>query len=323
MQDAFGRTISYLRLSVTDRCDFRCWYCLPRSHRDFAKQRDWLQADEIERLVTIFAQLGVRHVRLTGGEPLTRRDIVDISGRVRRVPGIDELSLSSNASQLARLAAPLAASGVSRLNISLDTLNPQRFFELTGGELAPVLAGIEAARDAGFSLIKINMVMLRDVNDDELVPMVEYCRERGLALRFIETMPIGSGGIEANQHYISLKVIEERLHHHYRLQPAAIRGSGPARYLQVEDSDLVVGFITPQSQHFCDKCNRIRLSAIGALHLCLNSENPLSLRDMVRGGADDLAIKAAILKSMAFKPERHTFDQPETHTIRPMSALGG
>ena len=323
MQDAFGRHIHYLRVSVTDRCDFRCSYCLPRSHRDFAAPPDWLDVDEVGRLVGLFGALGVSHVRLTGGEPLVRRELPLIVRRIAALPGIADLSLSTNASRLAGKARELRAAGVSRLNISLDSLDPARFRRITGGNLAAVIDGIDAARAAGFAPIKINMVAMRGVNDDEFDAMVAFCIARDLTLRFIETMPIGAGGQGAQDHYLPLQVVEQGLRQRYRLQPAAIQGSGPARYFRVEGSGLRIGFITPQSQHFCATCNRVRLSVTGDLHLCLGQEDKVALGTMMRDGADDATLRQAILDGIANKPERHHFLTAPTAILRPMSALGG
>ncbi|MBV2097079.1 MAG: radical SAM protein, partial [Candidatus Thiodiazotropha sp. (ex Codakia orbicularis)] len=204
LSDPFGRRIEYLRLSVTDRCDFRCFYCLPRSHRDFEMPDDWLTTDEIERLVAQFAALGVKHVRLTGGEPLVRKGVDEIARRIAGLPGIEELSLSTNASRLDRFAEQLSRAGVSRLNISLDSLNEEKFLEITGSRLQPVLAGIARAQASGMSPIKINMVVMRGINDDEVESMIEYCMEHHLTLRFIETMPVGQGGQAASEHYMPL-----------------------------------------------------------------------------------------------------------------------
>lgn len=323
MRDSFGREISYLRLSVTDRCDFRCFYCLPRDYRSFATPEHWLSPSEIKRLISVFAGLGIRHVRLTGGEPLVRKELLEITRRIGEVAGIEEISLSTNASRLRQQAGELRKSGVSRLNISLDSLDPSTFEEITGGSLSKVLDGIQAAVDVGFHPLKLNMVVMKGINDHEVEKMVDFCMNQGLTLRFIETMPVGRNGIEANRHFIPLREIETRLRQRYSLQPAAMRGSGPARYFQVGGTGLVIGFITPQSQHFCDTCNRVRLSVEGDLHLCLGKENRISLRDMLREGASGDAIAEAIIAGVRLKPERHSFDQPETHVLRPMSALGG
>jgi len=323
MRDPFGRHIHYLRLSVTDRCDFRCSYCLPRSHRDFVTPEQWLGAPDLRRIVAVFASLGVSHVRLTGGEPLVRRELGEIATALASVPGLRELSLSTNASRLATCARPLKSAGVTRLNISLDSLDPDNFRALTGGQLVHVLAGIDAARDAGFAPIKINMVVMRGVNDHEVDAMVDFCRDKGLTLRFIETMPIGTGGQQAQRHFVPLAEVEQRLRGRFRLSPAAMHGSGPARYFRVDDSELRIGFITPQSQHFCDTCNRVRMSVDGDLYLCLGQDNRVALGSMLRAGASDADLRAAILEGVAHKPQRHHFLDAPGAILRPMSALGG
>lgn len=323
LKDSFNREIHYLRLSVTDRCDFRCFYCLPRSHREFETPDEWLTSDEVERIVGQFAMLGVKHVRFTGGEPLVRKELNEIASKIAALPGIEELSLSTNASRLAQFSEPLHTAGVRRLNISLDSLDEERFKQITGSHLQPVLQGIDAALDSGFHPIKINMVVMRGINDHEVEGMVEYCLDRGLTLRFIETMPVGEGGRSASQHYMPLSEIEARLRKRYTLQPAAMRGSGPASYFQIDESGLVIGFITPQSQHFCDTCNRVRLSVTGDLHLCLGQEDRLELRPMLRSGASNETIRQAIRDAVMRKPERHNFNEVPEAILRPMSALGG
>ena len=323
MKDQFGRQIHYLRLSVTDRCDFRCTYCLPRSHRGFATPESWLTPDELARISAVFSALGVNHIRLTGGEPLVRPELTAIVTRLRAVPGIEDLSLSTNASRLAKFAHDLKSSGITRLNISLDSLHAPTFKQLTGGELHKVLDGIDAASEAGFSPIKINMVVMRGVNDHEVNDMVAYCQRQGLTLRFIEAMPIGPGGQDAQDHYMPLSEVEEGLQDQFRLSPAAMQGSGPARYFQIDDSELLIGFITPQSQHFCDTCNRVRLSVTGELYLCLGQENKVELGTMLRDGASDEQLQAAIMDAIANKPKRHDFAGAPTAILRPMSALGG
>ena len=323
MKDGFGRQIHYLRLSVTDRCDFRCTYCLPRSHRGFATPQEWLTPAEIARIGGIFSQLGVNHIRLTGGEPLVRPELQEIVERLGALPGIEDLSLSTNASRLAKYAPGLKKSGITRLNISLDSLDPVTFHTLTGGRLDRVLGGIDAAREAGFAPIKINMVVMRGVNDHEVNGMVAFCRDKGLTLRFIEAMPVGPGGQNAQDQYMPLSEVEDRLHDQFSLSPAAMKGSGPARYYQIDDSELLIGFITPQSQHFCDTCNRVRLSVKGDLYLCLGQEDKVELGTMLRAGASDAALQSAILEAIANKPKRHDFLDAPTAILRPMSALGG
>lgn len=321
--DPFHRNIVYLRLSVTDRCDFRCYYCIPKGYHDFTPPDTWLTFDETERLVRLFVDLGVRRVRLTGGEPLTRRGLPDLARRLGALPGIEDLSLSTNASQLARHASALKQAGVERINVSLDSLQADRFHDITGGELGKVVDGLMAAKAAGMDPIKINMVVMEGVNRDEIGDMVSFCLEHGFTLRLIETMPVGETGCNASERYVSLDEVRRDLEARYDLEPAAMVGSGPARYLRVKGTDLRIGFITPISQHFCDTCNRVRLSVEGTLFLCLGQHDRLELRPMLRQGLDDAAIKAAIVEAIGRKPERHEFVENPGHVVRIMALTGG
>lgn len=321
--DRYQRRIEYVRLSVTDRCDLRCFYCLPRGYRDFETPEHWLTFDEIERVVAVFTRLGVHRVRLTGGEPLVRHDLPVLAARLAALPGLEDLSLSTNATRLARHAEALRRAGVRRVNISLDTLDPARFRAITGGRLEKVLEGIEAARSAGFAPIKINMVVMRGVNDDEVEAMVEFCLAHGFTLRFIETMPMGETGRHASDRYIDLETIRRRLARRFELLPGMMPGGGPARYVQVAGTDLRIGFITPISRHFCATCNRVRLSADGTLHLCLGQEHSLPLRPLLRDGASDAELAAAIRAAVARKPERHEFRERPEKVVRFMSMTGG
>jgi cyclic pyranopterin phosphate synthase len=322
--DPFGRAIEYVRLSVTDRCDLRCQYCLPQGFHDFEEPGDWLSFAEIERVIGAFAALGVRRVRLTGGEPLTRRDLPQLAARLARLPGIDDLSLSTNAVQLKRDAVALYAAGVRRINVSLDSLKPQRFAEITGGgKLDKVLEGLMAAKRAGFAPIKINMVALRGVNDDEFEAMVDFCLEHGFALRFIETMPVGDTGRAAGDRYFDLQGLRQRLAARYELLPAVMPGGGPARYVQVQGTGLRIGFITPISQHFCDTCNRVRLSPQGTLYLCLGQNDTVELRPLLRAGIDDTTLIEALRTAIAHKPQRHEFREKPDQIVRFMSRTGG
>jgi len=323
LTDPYGRRIDYVRLSVTDRCDLRCLYCLPEDHRDFAKSDAWLDFDEIERVIGAFAALGVQRVRITGGEPLVRRGLPLLATRLARLPGISDLSLSTNAVGLARHAAALRAAGIGRINVSLDTLQPARFKAITRGRLDKVLAGLMAARAAGFSPIKINMVVLRGINDDETVDMVEFCIEHGFTLRFIETMPVGATGQAATGHYIDLQEIRKRIERRYTLVPGVMPGGGPARYVQVAGTDLRIGFITPLSQHFCATCNRVRLAADGRLHLCLGQEHSYDFRPLLRAGASDRELQDAVIEAIALKPERHEFNEKPHQVVRFMATTGG
>ncbi len=321
--DPFGRNIEYLRLSVTDRCDLRCSYCLPKGFKDFSEPAEWLSFAEITRVVAAFAQLGVRRVRITGGEPLVRKDIPTLVAQLAALPGVDDLSLSTNATRLAKQAAELKQAGISRINVSLDTLQPERFKAITGGQLDKVIHGLMTAKAAGLSPIKINMVVMKGVNDDEVEAMVNFCLEHGFTLRFIETMPMGDTGREASKQYISLQDVRARLESHYELVPGVMPGGGPARYVRVAGTELRIGFITPISQHFCETCNRVRLSAEGTLHMCLGQDDSYSLRDRLRAGISDSELLAHLRHAVSLKPERHEFKEYPGQMVRFMSSTGG
>jgi len=322
--DPFGRTIEYVRLSVTDRCDLRCFYCLPKGFKDFEEPEEWLSFSEIERVIKAFSELGVTRIRITGGEPLVRKNIPELARRISALPGIEDLSLSTNAVQLKRYAAQLKQANISRLNVSLDSLNPQRFKEITnGGKLEKVIDGLMAAKSVGFNPIKINTVMMRDINDDEAEDLVAFCIEHGFTLRFIETMPVGNTGREAATKYVDLQQIKLRLAKSFELVPGVMPGGGPARYVQVAGTDLKIGFITPLSQHFCDTCNRVRLAADGTLYLCLGQSDKVELRPLLRAGISDEELKQVIINSMALKPERHEFNEKPQKIVRFMSMTGG
>ncbi len=323
LTDPYGRRIEYVRLSVTDRCDLRCFYCLPKGFRDFQEPDNWLSFDEIERVIGAFGALGVRRIRLTGGEPLTRHRLPELAARLAALPGIEDLSLSTNATRLDKHAVALQAAGVTRINVSLDSLCPERFKAITGGRLDKVLAGLMAAKAAGFAPIKINMVALRGVNDDEFEDMVAFCIEHGFTLRFIETMPMGSTGRDAADNYIDLQDVKRRLGERYELIPGVMPGGGPARYVRVAGSELRIGFITPISQHFCATCNRVRLSADGTLYLCLGQDDKVELRPLLRAGISDTELQHAIAQAIKIKPERHEFKEKPQQVIRFMSVTGG
>lgn len=321
--DPFGRSIDYVRLSVTDRCDLRCFYCLPKGFKSFEEPEDWLTFDEIERVIRAFGALGTRHVRITGGEPLVRKNLPELTQRLSQLPGIEDLSLSTNAVKLARHANDLHSGGIRRLNISLDTLDPKKFQEITGGKLQKVLDGLMAAKDAGFSPIKINMVVMKDVNEYEVESMVDFCIEHDFTLRFIETMPMGDTGRDAVDHYVNLQTVRTKLEHRFKMVPGVMPGGGPARYMQVVDTDLRIGFITPISQHFCETCNRVRLSVDGTLYLCLGQNDKLELRPLLRDGASDGELQDAIRHAISLKPERHEFNEEPEQIVRFMSVTGG
>ena len=320
--DRFGRSIEYLRLSVTDRCDLRCTYCLPEGFKDFEEPEHWLTFDEIERVVGAFTRLGVSRVRLTGGEPLLRGYLPELAARLKRLSGLHDLSLSTNATQLDKHAPALAQAGISRINVSLDSLQAERIEQITGRAVLPkILAGLAAAKHAGFSPIKINMVAMQGVNDDEIDAMVAFCIEQGFVLRLIETMPMGDTG--RNAQHLDLQPVKEKLRAQFGLIEGVMPGGGPARYLQTLDGNFSVGFITPISQHFCETCNRVRLSVDGTLYLCLGQEEKVELRPLLRNGVSDQALEDSILQAIAIKPERHEFREQPAKLIRFMSATGG
>jgi len=321
--DPFGRRIEYVRLSVTDKCNLRCFYCMPKGFKDFEQPEHWLTYDEIERVIKVFTELGVARVRLTGGEPLVRKNISQLSKRLTALPGLKDLSLSTNAVLLDKHADDLHDAGVSRINVSLDSLNPERFKEITGGELQPVLDGLIAAKQAGFSPIKINMVAMKGINDNEFEDMVEFCIKHDFTLRFIETMPMGATGEDATDHYLDLQTVKQKLSQRYDLIPGVMPGGGPARYVQIKNTNLRIGFITPISQHFCETCNRVRLSVDGTLYLCLGQDDKVELRPLLRAGISDNELKNTLIKAIGLKPEKHEFKYKPEQVVRLMSMTGG
>jgi cyclic pyranopterin phosphate synthase len=321
LTDRFGRAIEYLRLSVTDRCDLRCAYCIPEGFKGFEEPAHWLTFDEIERLLGVFARLGMKRIRLTGGEPLLRRNVTELARRIAALPGVDDVSLSTNATQLGKMAVDLKAAGVTRLNVSLDSMNAETVARINGRPvLNEVLQGLEAASAAGFAPIKLNMVVMRD-NADEVDAMVEFCLERGYVLRLIELMPMGDTARKMG--YVDLQPIKRQLQQRYGLIDKLMPGGGPARYLGTADGSFSVGFITPLSQHFCETCNRVRLTVDGQLHLCLGQEERMDFRALLRDGASDDDLIVAIHQAMDLKPERHEFREQPEKLIRFMSMTGG
>ena len=323
LTDPFGRRIDYLRLSVTDRCDLRCGYCLPKGFKDFQEPEQWLSFAEIGRVVAAFIALGVRRVRLTGGEPLMRRNLPELAARLSALPGLSDLSLSSNCTQMESLAKPLRRAGVQRLNVSLDSLRPEVFKEITGGDLDRVLRGIAAAQAVGMAPIRVNTVIMPGVNDGEIEEILDYCARHGFTLRLIETMPMGSTGQAAASRFGDLEPIRRRLETRFDLIPDVLPGGGPARYYRVGTSDTRIGFITPISQHFCETCNRVRLAVDGTLYLCLGQDNSYPLRPLLRRGIDDAALIEQLRRTIALKPERHAFSERPGQVVRFMSMTGG
>ncbi|MEN8761997.1 MAG: GTP 3',8-cyclase MoaA [Thiogranum sp.] len=321
--DPFGRHVEYLRLSVTDRCDLRCFYCLPGDYRDFREPEEWLTFDEIERVIRAYASLGVQRVRVTGGEPLVRKNLPALVTRLSGIPGIEDLSLSTNAVSLSRQADALKTAGIDRINVSLDSLRADRFKDITKGNLDKVMDGLMTASKAGFKPIKINMVIMKGINDDEVEDMIEFCIEHDFTLRFIETMPMGDTGRNAASHYLSLQDVKNRLEQRYDFIPGVMHGGGPARYVQVAGTELRIGFITPISQHFCETCNRVRLAVDGTLYLCLGQDHKFEFRPLLRAGISDSELQEAAREAIALKPERHEFREKPQQLVRFMASTGG
>jgi cyclic pyranopterin phosphate synthase len=323
MIDPFGRTVSYLRVSVTDRCDFRCVYCMAED-MNFLPRADLLSLEELERLCAAFIRLGVKKLRLTGGEPLVRKGVMGLFERLgqRLGQGLDELTLTTNGSQLATHAAGLRAAGVKRINISLDTLDEQKFAAITRwGRLPQVLGGIAAAKAAGLA-VKINMVALKGVNEDEISSMLAWCGEQGFDLCLIETMPMGEV-VHREETHLPLDGVRRRLDQDWTLSPSRHVTGGPARYWDVAETGTRIGFITPLSNHFCDDCNRVRLTCTGTLYMCLGQEDAADLRAPLRASADDAMLERAVHAAIARKPKGHEFDITRPAVARHMSLTGG
>lgn len=328
--DPFARAISYLRVSVTDRCDFRCTYCMSEN-MTFLPKADLLSLEELDRLSSAFIRLGVQKLRITGGEPLVRKGILtyfEAMARHLATGALKELTLTTNGSQLAKFAAALADLGVRRVNVSLDTLDPAKFADITRwGRLSQVLDGIEAAKSAGLK-VKINAVALKGFNDDELFPLLDWCAKEGHDLTFIEVMPMGEdmSPLRLDQ-YWALKDLRARLASRYTLTDLTERTGGPARYVRVEETGQKVGFITPLTHNFCESCNRVRLTCTGQLYMCLGQEDMADLRAPLRASADDAVLEQAIRAAIARKPKGHDFDYSRQKVAgqitRHMSHTGG
>jgi len=329
MIDPFGRRITYLRVSVTDRCNFRCRYCMAE-HMEFLPRKDLLTLEELDRVCSVFVRRGVRKLRITGGEPLVRRDIMTLFrslGRHLGTGALDELTLTTNGTQLAKYAGELAACGVTRVNVSLDTLDSDRFAAITrGGRLVEVLAGISAAKAAGLA-VKINTVALKGINEDELDDLIVWCGKGGLDLSLIETMPLGEIEGDRNEYYLPLSDVRARLERRWTLTDLTLSTGGPARYVGIAETGRRLGFITPMTHNFCESCNRVRLTCTGRLYMCLGREDAADLRASLRVGKGDDALVAAIDSAIARKPKGHDFVIDST-TRRPvverhMSVTGG
>jgi cyclic pyranopterin phosphate synthase len=327
--DAYNRPISYLRISVTDRCNLRCIYCMPPEGVTWRPHAEILRYEEIETVVRAATELEITKVRLTGGEPLVRPGIVDLVRMIARVPGIDDLAMTTNGILLPRYAAALAGAGLQRVNVSLDTLRPERFRRITRrGRLEDALAGIEAARRAGLEPIKINTVVIRGMNDDEVVDLARKTMEAGWNIRFIEVMPVGNGVLADGgwrERVVTGGEVRRRIEAALgELEPAKVSaGNGPARYYRLPGARGTLGFITPISEHFCYRCNRLRLTADGQLRPCLLSDQEIDLRTPLRDGAGIAEIKALLLQGIERKPMRHHLDECQRPERRVMSEIGG
>lgn len=324
--DRFGRTVDYLRVSITDRCDFRCVYCMAED-MTFLPRAQILSLEEIYSVVAAFVALGVKKVRVTGGEPLVRKGALGLLQNIGKLPGLNELVLTTNASQLPIMAADLHAAGVKRLNISLDTLDADKFRQITRtGDLATVLQGITAAKAAGFARIKLNAVILQGRNHDEVIKLVDFAMQHGLDISFIEEMPLGvvTEHHRGETYYPSYRIRED-LSKAFTLLPTDTNTGGPSRYYAIAGSDTQVGFISPHSENFCSTCNRVRLTVEGKLLLCLGNEHAVDLKAVLRehpGNA--LWLKQAIVDAMLIKPEKHEFQVHEQPIIlRHMNTTGG
>lgn len=310
MQDPFGRQVTYIRVSVTDRCNLKCVYCIPDG-MEWMERAEILTYEEISRLVSIFAGMGVRKVRLTGGEPTVRKDLPDLVRKIRACKTIEEISLSTNALLLAPLAAPLRKAGLDRVNVSLDSLRADRFKTITrGGDIDAVLRGIRAAEEQELHPIKINIVAMRGVNDDEVEDFARLTRERPWHVRFIEMMPLAGNERAQQVHFLSTDEIHAKLTGIDALVPdLPPSGNGPATYFRYAGAPGSIGYITPLSHNFCDRCNRVRLTARGHLRLCLFGDDEVDLRTPLRAGASDPEIEAIIRSSLLVKPERHHLER--------------
>ncbi len=325
--DRFGRSISYVRLSVTDRCDLRCVYCMPEK-MTFVPRSQLLTLEEMENIARTFVRLGVDRIRITGGEPLVRRNIMQLFRNLGALDRLRDLTLTTNATQLTKYARELKDAGVTRINVSLDTLRPERFRKMTRvGDLQKTLDGIDAAVACDFDKIKLNAVVLKNHNHDEILDLVGYCIDRGLDISFIEEMPLGQNDHHdrAVAYYSSDQIVED-LQHHFELVPSTYKTGGPTRYYRLSGHENTrVGFISPHSHNFCDTCNRVRLTAEGRLLLCLGQEHSVDLRHVVRAHpGDDDALEQAIVESMQIKPKGHDFNlNSQEILLRHMNLTGG
>jgi len=337
LKDNFSRIIDYMRISITDRCNLRCIYCMPDEGVMPVAHKEILSYEEIERVVRVAAALGVRKIRITGGEPLARKNVTYLIASLRNISGIEDMSLTTNGVLLEKYAKELADAGLNRVNISLDSLKPERYREMTrGGEIGPVMKGIEAAEKAGLLPLKINMVPIRGLNDDEIEAFAGLTLNTPFQVRFIEFMPIGAGDLWSDERYISTDEIKTRVEKMGTLSPVRLRRDGPARYYRIENAPGVIGFISALTHHFCADCNRLRITADGKLRPCLFSETEIDLKPALRDSSSDEEIERLLRLSIEVKPEGHTINRRAEMpgdrcssgnflrgSLKPMSRIGG
>jgi len=325
MNDTFGRTVDYLRISITDRCNERCLYCMPEGYKGWEATRDHLSAEEIVRVVRVAAGLGFRKFRLTGGEPLVRNDLVEIVREMKNISGVEVIGLSTNATKLAAQARPLHEAGVRTVNVSLDALDPKVYRQITGGDVAAVIAGIRAAITAGFERVKLNCVLMRDVNEQEIWPLVLCAAEHRLPLRLIELMPLTRTDVLTDKNFFPIGDAMRLLSQRDELIPQPDRklGHGPAKYYQLKQTGTLVGFIGALTNlHFCESCNKMRLTADGKIRPCLGNHGEIDLRDALRRRCDDETLRKLFMEALRLKPLEHQLRE-NYQPARPMTAIGG
>ena len=323
--DTFGRKIDYLRISITDRCNERCFYCMPEGYKGWEQRPDHLSTAEILQIVRTAAAIGFRKFRLTGGEPLVRRDVPELVQAMSTIPGVECIGLSTNGTRLEPIASTLRQAGLRTVNISLDSLDPERYHRITGGDLNSVLAGIRAAKAAGFERIKLNCVLMRGINEADLWPLALFAAEYDLPLRLIELMPLTRTDVLNEKNFLPVTEAMERFREKDELIPVPDRamGWGPAKYYQLKNTGALIGFIGAiTNQHFCENCNKLRLTADGKLRPCLGQHGEIDVRTLLRSGGSDEAVQALLLEAIRQKPLEHQF-RDQYHVCRPMTAIGG
>ncbi len=325
MNDSFGRQVDYLRISITDRCNERCLYCMPEGYKGWEHTLDHLTADEIIRVVRVATSLGFRKFRLTGGEPLVRRDILEIVRAIGKIPGVEVIGLSTNATKLAALAKPLREAGICTVNVSLDALDPQVYRRVTGGDVNTVIAGIRAALGSGFERVKLNCVLMRGVNEQEIWPLVLFAAEHSVPLRLIELMPLTRTDVLTEKNFYSVGEAMKSLRQHDELIPLPEKklGHGPAKYFSLKQTGVLIGFIGAlTNSHFCEHCNKMRITADGKIRPCLGDHGELDLRTALRTSKTDHLLKEIFLEALRAKPLEHQF-RNQYRPGRPMTAIGG